>query len=99
MALPVIALRPVLWARDGSFGVGLWKSDLVADDPDDALLARLRAAQKKPVEKIPPPPREEDDDPWDEVLIQTGSPTLTILALPPAGDPMGPGQAEEAPRA
>lgn len=69
-------------ARDGSFGTDLRKNDLVPDDSDDALIARLRAVQKRPVEKDPEPPHEKDDDPWDVVLAETGSFSLAVLAIP-----------------
>lgn len=52
------------------------------DDPTEALIARLLAAQKKRVEKLPEPPHEKDHDPWDVVFVQTASPTLIVLALP-----------------
>ena len=54
----------------------------MADDSDDALIARLRAAKKEPVEKDPSPPHEKDDDPWDLTLVETGSLTLALLAVP-----------------
>lgn len=64
------------------FCVDAWQSDLVRDDSDDGLIGRLRAAQKKPIEKTPPPPHEKDDNPWDVVLADSGSFTLLLLSFP-----------------
>lgn len=52
------------------------------DDSDDELIARLRASQKQPVEKLPALPHEKDDDAWDVLFVRTASPALTVLVIP-----------------